>query len=75
MGENPVRRSLCGGADITPRTRITVCGNREASIAFLIWGGSAVSGTSIDANVSRASVCLDCGHLLWGCDDRELEKL
>jgi hypothetical protein len=36
MGENPVRRSLCGGADITPCTQITVYGNREASMAFLM---------------------------------------
>ena len=75
MGENPVRRSLCGGADITPRTQITVYGNSQASITFLIKGGSAVSGRAIGANVGSASVCLDCGHLLWACDDKESEKL
>ena len=70
-----MRCPLCGGADITPRTQITVYGNREASIAFLIKGGSAVSGRTIGANVSVASVCLDCGHLLWACDGKESEKL
>jgi len=44
MGENPVRHPLCGGADITPRTQITVYGNREPPIAFLIRRVSAVSG-------------------------------
>ena len=75
MGENPVRRSLCGGADITPRTRITVYGNSQSSIAFQIKGGSGVSSRAIRANVSSASVCMDCGHLLWACDDKESEKL
>jgi hypothetical protein len=74
-GRKTVRCPLCGGADITPRTQITVYGNREASIAFLIKGGSGVSSRTIRANVGSASVCLDCGHLLWACDDKELEKL
>jgi hypothetical protein len=44
MGDKAVRCPLCGGADITPRTLITVYGKREPSIAFLIRGASAVSG-------------------------------
>ncbi len=75
MREKKVRCPLCGSADITPRTTIMVYGNREASVSFLLKGQKQIFGRGIGINVGRASICLDCGHLMWACAEKELEKL
>jgi len=75
MREKTVRCPLCGSADITPRTSITVYGNREASVSFLLKGQREVFDKTISISVGRASLCLDCGHLMWACAEKELEKL
>jgi hypothetical protein len=75
MREKTMRCPLCGSADITPRTKITVSGNREALVSFLLKGQREVFDKTIGITVGRASLCLDCGHLMWACAEKELEKL
>jgi hypothetical protein len=75
MSEKKVHCPLCGSSDITPRSAITVYGNREASVSFLIKGQKEAFGSGIGINVGLASICLDCGHLMWACAEKEIEKL
>ncbi len=75
MSDKKVRCPLCGGTDLTPRSAITVYGNRKASVSFLLKGQKEAFGSGIDINVGLASICLECGHLMWACGEKELEKL
>jgi hypothetical protein len=67
----------CGGASLTPPTWFgTTEGKpsvffREAEAKPTLLGGHRTQAFS----VSRAQVCLDCGHVMLGLNNESLEKL
>jgi hypothetical protein len=65
----------CGGAHVTPPTRFDLT-EGAACVQYLIVGTTGVfGGTPEPYRVTRARVCLDCGHVMHGLDTRELERL
>lgn len=59
-----------------PRTGITIYPNYKAPLVLgLMKGNTGLFRKVIRLAVGRASVCLDCGLVMWACGGSELERL